>query len=221
MEENLEGMNQALEEKRNRFDNDESLKFNENYGKIVENMEKQKVIMADCHRFFILLQQQDEHDDKEQAANNSITANKKRKYTENNNGLRIQMEDKPKNNFNEIRIERRPLTSEEEKYLERWDKYSQEMDEILNEISKELEAMLNRLEFIHEEQQKNQESAEKLGDQVKNLKQDVELNNKYLKKVATELRSPGKICADISLGLVLSMLIGVLVYVIRLYMSLE
>ena len=119
-----------------------------------------------------------------------------------------------------MKIVNRPLTEEEEKYLERWEQYSEEMDSILNEISSELEVMLQKLETIEQEQNTNMKMADSIDRDVVRLKKDVEFNNTQLKLIVKSLRSPGKICADLTLGLVLSILIGVLVYVIRLYFTL-
>ena len=223
MQNYLDEMEKALEEKESRFETDQNLKFSENYGEIVKNIEKQKKILKDCTEFYKLLQQKDEANDEEQAKTSHKKSRRKQTY-ENEDSMRIDME-----NMNtplqtdtfQPKIERRPLTSEEEKILERWDSYSKEMDEVLKEVASELEIMLNKLEYINQEQDVNMKMAKKIDDDITTLQKDVEMSNKYLKEIVHNLRSPGKICADITLALILSILIGVLVYVIRLYMSLE
>jgi chromosome segregation ATPase len=223
MENSLEQMQNALDEKERQFDKDEDLKFSENYNEIMKSIEKQKKILEKCTKFYKLLRQKDETNDPMQEETTKKQSHRKNTI-ENEEAMCIDMQnmDKPlQNDMYQPRIERRPLTEEEEKILERWDQYSKEMDEILMEVAKELEITLNKLEHIETEQDKNMEMADLIGKDVDNLRKDVEMSNMYLKQIVSNLRSPGKICADLSLALILSMLIGVLVYVIRLYISLE
>ena len=223
MEDSLNEMQGALDEKERQFEIDENLKYSEKYDEIVKNIDKQKKILAKCWDFYKLLRQRDEANDPEQEE--TFKKHSHRKNTlENEEALRIDMEDaktpletgapfQPK-------IERRPLTEEEERLLEKWDQYSKEMDEILEEVAKELLITMQKLDNIEAEQGQNMKLAEEIDKDVDLLKKDVEMSNKYLKEIVANLRSPGKICADLSLALILSVLIGVLVYVIRLYISL-
>ena len=223
MQTHLEEMQKALDEKESRFDTDQNLKFSENYGEIVKSIQKQKQILLDCTKFYTLLQQKDEASDEEQAKTSHKKSKRKQTY-ENEESMKIDMENIStplQTDMVQPKIERRPLTSEEEKILERWDSYSKEMDEVLKEVASELEIMLNKLEYINQEQDINMKMANQIDKDITNLQKDVEMSNKYLKEIVNNLRSPGKICADITLALILSVLIGVLVYVIRLYMSLE
>lgn len=223
MQSHLDQMRKTLEEKENEFENNEEYKISENYNEILKNIEKKKKILEDCSRFYTLLKQKDEAGDEEQAKTSHRNNRRKRTY-ENEDEMRIDMEDMStplQADMTMPKIERRPLTSEEEKYLEKWDEYSKQMDEILKEVADELEIMLNKLDVINQEQNKNMDMANQFSNDINKLQEDVEMSNKYLKKIVTELRSPGKICADLTLGLILSVLIGVLVYVVRLYFSLE
>ena len=113
MQNYLDEMEKALEEKESRFETDQNLKFSENYGEIVKNIEKQKKILKDCTEFYKLLQQKDEANDEEQAKTSHKKSRRKQTY-ENEDSMRIDME-----NMNtplqtdtfQPKIERRPLTS--------------------------------------------------------------------------------------------------------------
>lgn len=223
MQKHLDQMKSALNEKENELETNDDYKFSENYSEIVNNIKKKKKILEDCNRFYSLLQQKDEANDEEQVKTSHKNNRRKRTY-ENEDSMRIDMEEMNtplQTDQFQPKVERRPLTSEEEKYLEKWDQYSKEMDEILEQVALELELMMKKLEVIDDEQGKNMKMVDGFQDDLVDLKKDIEMSNKYLKKIVTELRSPGKICADLTLALILSVLIGVLVYVIRLYASLE
>ena len=194
--------------------------WGDNYGEIMKIMKQQTKILEDCKKFYTLMRTKDEEQDEFQAkaGNRGMHSSRGRKTNNKKNMFSFE-------NIKEERKDKgavkRPLTREEEAYLNRWDAYSKEMDETLEEVFDQMGIMLEKLDDIDRAQDENIALTKDLADQLDVVHQDMKFNNQQLKKILTELRKPGKICADLSMALTLSMLIGVLVYVIRLYYSLE
>ena len=220
MEGYLEQMQKVLLNKEKKYEKNQELKFSEDYQKVIENITKQHEILKDCKKFYMLMRSKDENEDLNQADTTSRAISMKRR----NNSRKgtFDFENMRKESYgNEVKAEKRPLSPEELKYLERWDQYSKEMDETLEEVHNEMEIMLQKLDVIDEEQDENIRLGKELGDKVDGVMKDLKFTNQRLKSIVTELRSPGKICADLTLALILCIMIGVLVFVVRLYFSLE
>ena len=220
MENFLEQMQKVLTNKEKKYDRNPELKFHEDYQAIIENITKQHQILKDCKKFYMLMRSKDENEDLNQADTTSRAISMKRR--KNTRKPTIDFENIRKQSYgSNKKAEKRPLTPEEQGYLARWDQYSKEMDETLEEVSNEMEIMLQKLDVIDEEQDENIRLGKELGDKVDNVMKDIKFTNQRLKAIVTELRAPGKICADLTLALILCIMLGVLVFVIRLYMSLE
>lgn len=213
-------MQKILMKKEKQFEKEEDLVWGDNYGEVIKITKQQNKILEDCKKFYTLMRLKDEEQDEFQskAGNRGMNTQRGRKKTNRKNTF----------SFDDIKTERtgsnavkQPLSKEEEGFLNRWDAYSKEMDETLEEVFDQMGIMLEKLDDIDKAQDENINLANDLADQIDGVHQDMKFNNQQLKKILTELRKPGKICADISMALTLSMLIGVLVYVIKLYMSLE
>ena len=225
MENFLEQMQKVLFNREKKYENDPNLRFGEEYQEINKNMQKQQKILKDCRKFYVLLRSSDEQKDQNQGSTMDRASSGRTR------GGGVVKKKKGNFDFDNIRKETmgdnisggksRPLSGEEQAYLEKWDQYSKEMDETLEEVYQEMDIMLKKLDVINEETDKNIELTKDFQDKLGKLDEDIKFNNERLKAIVTELRAPGKICADLSLALILCMMIGVLVFVIRMYMSLE
>ena len=221
MEEQLEQMQKVLVNKEKKYDKNPELKFSEDYDTVIENITKQKQILKDCKQFYFLMRKKDEEEDTYQADTTSRAISMKRRTNSKKGSFDFENIRKESYGNGDQKVEKRPLTEEEKKYLQTWDKYSKEMDETLEEVYNEMEIMLQKLDVIDEEQDENIRLGNELGEKVTQVREDLQFTNQKLKTILTELRSPGKICADLTLAFILCIMLGVLVFVIRLYMSLE
>jgi precorrin isomerase len=220
MEGILEQMQKVLLNKEKKYDKNPELKFNEDYQAVIDNIKKQQQILTDCKKFYFLMRQNDENNDSYQAETTSRAMSMKRRANSRKGTMDFDNIRKESYGSNK-KTESRPLTPEEQGFLDRWDQYSKQMDETLEEVYNEMEIMLNKLDVIDVEQDENIRLGKELGDKIDNVHNDLKFTNERLKAIVTELRAPGKICADLTLALILCIMIGVLVFVIRLYMSLE
>jgi hypothetical protein len=221
METYLEEMQKVLMKKEKKYENNQELKFSEDYQKVIENFTKQQQILKDCKKFYFLMRKTDEEEDSNQADTTSRAISMKRRTNSKKGTIDFENIRKESYGTGDEKVVKRPLTEEEKKYLQTWDKYSKEMDETLEEVFNEMEIMLQKLDVIDEEQDENIRLGKELGDKVDKVREDLQFTNQKLKTILTELRSPGKICADLTLAFILCIMLGVLVFVIRLYMSLE
>lgn len=220
MESILEQMQKVLLNKEKKYEKNPELKFSEDYQKVIENMTKQQQILKDCKQFYYLVRKNDESSDSYQAETTSRAMSMKRRA--NSRKVTTDFDNIRKESYGSgKKVENRPLTPEEQGFLERWDQYSKQMDETLEEVYNEMEIMLNKLDVIDVEQDENIRLGKELGEKIDGVHEDLKFTNQRLKSIVTELRAPGKICADLTLALTLCIMLGVLVFVIRLYMSLE
>ena len=220
MENYLEQMQKVLLNKEKKYDKNQELKFSEDYQKVIENITKQQQVLKDCKKFYFLMRRTDEQEDSFQAETTSRAISMKRRTNSKKGNFDFENIRKESYGTN-TKVEKRPLTPEEKGFLDRWDKYSKEMDETLEEVYNEMEIMLQKLDVIDKEQDENIRLGKELGDKVDAVSQDLKFTNQRLKSIVTELRSPGKICADLTLAFILCIMLGVLVFVVRLYFSLE
>ena len=209
-----------LKKKELKIENDQNLKFREDFNSIMDNISKQKQILEDCRQFYFLLRSQDEKEDTQQKETAARSQLNKKRHSTKINPFEFGNIKKEKQGGSE-KVEDRPLTAEEEAFLQKWDQYSKEMDETLEEVYNEMEIMLGKLDVLDQEVDKNIDLTKGFKSKLDGLNEDLKYSNEHLKKIVTELRSPGKICADLSLLLILSLMIAVLVYVVRIYLSLE
>lgn len=224
----LEKMSDVLEGKRTLMEEDEDLQFVEKFSKLKETIKKQGKLLNQCTNYYVHLKQFDFGEDTEMGTieDENEEEERKRRETqcENSGEAMVEMEEDEEPEFPEFevpKVERRPLTNEEKVYLEKWGEFSKQMDETLDEIASELEIMITKLKVIDEESQKNMDMTNNISSHMYTLNADIRSNNEKLKDIVKQLRSPKKICADITLGLVVCLLVGVLVYIIRLYINLE
>lgn len=227
----LEKMNEVLEQKKRILMEDEDLQFVEKFSKLKETIEKQEVLMEKCTSYYLRLKQNDfalddgmwdierENEEQERERRERDLAEMGEANIEMDEEIEEGMEDQIV--FEVPNIARRPLTNEEQQYLNNWGQFSRQMDETLEEITSELEIMITKMKVIDEESRKNMQMTKNISSHMYSLSTDIRSNNKKLKEIVTKLRAPGKICADITLGLVVCLLVGVLVYIIRLYINLE
>lgn len=221
LESYLEQMQKVLFNKEKKYEKNQELKFSEDYQKVIENITKQHKILKDCKQFYFLLRRTDEEGDSYQADTTSRAISMKRRTNSKKGTFDFENIRKESYGSDSQKVVKRPLTSEEQGYLDTWDQYSKEMDETLEEVYNEMEIMLQKLDVIDKEQDENIRLGRDLGDKVEKVHEDMKFTNQRLKTVLTELRSPGKICADLTLAFILCIMLGVLVFVVRLYLSLE
>lgn len=112
------------------------------------------------------------------------------------------------------------FSTQEEELLEKWEDEMSKMNDDLKEIYSQLSDVLDRLDRVDEEMGKNDELIRDLGTKMESMNEDVESVNEKLKQVVEKMRAPNKLCMDISLSFILAMLIGTLVWVIRMYSAL-
>lgn len=75
--------------------------------------------------------------------------------------------------------------------------------------------------MIDEELDKNQELVEKIDKNLNKMDHKINKINQQMKKNLEKLRAPGKLIMDICLFFILAVLVGILIWVLKFYFSLQ
>lgn len=124
-------------------------------------------------------------------------------------------------NENLEKLKAEPLNDEEKLALEAWKKNDRVIDENLDEIEAQMDGILGELELFKENMRKNEILVEYISEEVFKLASELETTNAQMKIIIEKFKAPGRLCIDICMSLALAVLIGLLVYLIRRYISIS
>lgn len=129
--------------------------------------------------------------------------------------------DKKAMNENIEKLKAEPLNDEEKVALELWKKKDQEIDKDLDLIEDEMNGILAQLDLFKDNMRKNEILVEYISEEVFKLSSELETTNAQMKIIIEKFKGPGRLCIDICMSLSLALLIGMLVYLIRRYISIS
>ena len=122
-------------------------------------------------------------------------------------------------NANMERLREEPLNDEEKLALENWKKQDRQIDDELDAIEGEMDGILGELDNFRDNMRKNEVLVEYISEEVFKLASELETTNAKMKIIIEKFKGPGRLCIDICMSLTLAVLIGLLVYLIRRYIS--
>lgn len=117
------------------------------------------------------------------------------------------------------KLRNEPLTEEEKLALEAWKKQDKQIDDELDEIEGQMDGILAELEHFKDNMRKNEVLVEYISEEVFKLSSELETTNAKMKIIIEKFKGPGRLCVDICMSLMLAVLIGLLVYLVRRYIS--
>ena len=122
---------------------------------------------------------------------------------------------------NEEKLKNLPLNEDEKMALDRWKKIDQQIDDNLDEIEKEMDAINEQLDNFRENMRKNEILVEYISEEVFKLANELETTNAKMKIIIDKFKSPGKLCVDICMSLMLAVFVGMFVYLVRRYIAIS
>ena len=122
-------------------------------------------------------------------------------------------------NANAEALKNMPLTPEEKMALDRWKRIDAEIDGNLDEIYVQMEKLNTQLDSFDENMRKNEVLVEYVTEQAFKLSSDLQTTNAKLKIILDKFNSPGKLCIELTMATLISILVGMLVYLVRRYMA--
>lgn len=152
-----------------------------------------------------------EEDD--QASENPL---KKRKA----NKEKGQKVDKKALNANQEKLRTMALIPQEKMALERWKKQDAEIDDFLDDVDVEIDKINAQLDDFKENMRKNEILIEYISNETFKITTELQTSNAKLKIIMEKFRQPGRLCIDICVAVMFSTLLGLLIYLIRVYVSL-
>lgn len=180
-----------------------------------ENKKQKRMLKKTFTRALIGLNEDDTvmDDDENDATENPL---KKRKANK-QQGPKI---DKKALNANQEKLRNLALIPQEKMALERWKKQDAEIDEFLDDIDGDIDKINAQLDDFKENMRKNEILIEYISNETFKISSELQTSNAKLKIIMDKFRQPGRLCIDICVAVVFSMLLGLLIYLIRAYIAL-
>lgn len=111
------------------------------------------------------------------------------------------------------------LSQEEKQALERWKKKNGQINEKLDSIGTKLDELLQGLENLDTEMDRNAKLIDFVGNEAFKLNEKAETTNAQMKIILDRFKRPGRFCIDICMSFILASLIGMFSYLLRKFLT--
>ena len=109
----------------------------------------------------------------------------------------------------------------EEEALLKFKKFNERLDEICEEVEKELDVLLERIDIVDEELDENQKLIDEVEDKAKVLHKDLKDMNKDMKDVLEKMREPNKLCMDVCCLMICCIMLAMFCFVLKKFYELK
>lgn len=113
------------------------------------------------------------------------------------------------------------LDLEEKQAILRWKAYDCELDSEINELEREVDAVLENLEGIRVNLDENKDQLNSITDDLQELGFNLETTNARLKLITLKFKSEGSLISEVIMSALFALTLGVFCYLLKKYINLK